>query len=330
MRRGVGAINVNMAEFVKKSRVLGALIVLELLRSNCSLPRHSEALPQKDRILLIWHNYRLPGCEVSSGCVFPNMAEDRGATHRLATISGHLTKTTRCPEPKVSQTAVLSSGAYKEEHLVLPNDILSPDEVEFYNKNGFFVVRNLVSQEDLNIYYERFRQICMKEVKIPGLLVMKDVSLVKSEFLANERAVNKIQDYQNDDVLFSYCELPEILKYVACFTGPDITAVHTMLINKPPDAGTKSSRHPLHQDLHYFPFRPANRMVCSWTAMEKVHRDNGCLVVLPGTHHGELLQHVYPQWQVRISSWVPHHFPIAPKKGANFKTNGAIVRLLKT
>ena len=32
--------------------------------------------------------------------------------------------------------------------------------------------------------------------------------------------------------------------------------------------------------------------------MEKVNRDNGCLVVLPGTHKGRLLQHDYPDWEV--------------------------------
>jgi ectoine hydroxylase-related dioxygenase (phytanoyl-CoA dioxygenase family) len=62
-----------------------------------------------------------------------------------------------------------------------------------------------------------------------------------------------------------------------------------VLINKPPDPGTLSSRHPLHQDLHYFPFRPADRIVCAWTAMQRVTRENGCLVVIPGTHKGELL-----------------------------------------
>ena len=40
--------------------------------------------------------------------------------------------------------------------------------------------------------------------------------------------------------------------------------------------------------------------MCSWTAMEKVHRENGCLVVLPGTHRsGQLLKHVYPDWKVQ-------------------------------
>jgi phytanoyl-CoA hydroxylase len=65
-------------------------------------------------------------------------------------------------------------------------------------------------------------------------------------------------------------------------------------------SGTKTSRHPMHQDLHYFPFRPANRIVCAWTAMEKVHRGNGCLVVVPGTHKGVLEEHVYPEWQVKF------------------------------
>ena len=65
--------------------------------------------------------------------------------------------------------------------------------------------------------------------------------------------------------------------------------------------GTKTSRHPLHQDLHYFPFRPADLIVCSWTAMEHVHQQNGCLVVLPGTHRtGVLLQHEYPKWEVNF------------------------------
>lgn len=54
----------------------------------------------------------------------------------------------------------------------------------------------------------------------------------------------------------------------------------------------------MHQDLHYFPFRPAERVVCAWTAMEHIDRSNGCLVVIPGTHKGELKQHDYPEWEV--------------------------------
>ncbi|XP_059843252.1 phytanoyl-CoA dioxygenase, peroxisomal isoform X2 [Hypanus sabinus] len=146
------------------------------------------------------------------------------------------------------------------------------------------------------MFREEFERICQKEVVVPGLTVMRDVAISKSEYVPDHQAVSKIQDFQNNEILFRYCCLPEILRYVECFTGPNIMAMHTMLINKPPDSGKKTSRHPLHQDLHYFPFRPADQIVCAWTAMEKVDRSNGCLVVLPGTHKGSLKKHVYPEW----------------------------------
>uniref|UniRef100_A0A8C4ML86 Phytanoyl-CoA dioxygenase, peroxisomal n=1 Tax=Equus asinus TaxID=9793 RepID=A0A8C4ML86_EQUAS len=154
---------------------------------------------------------------------------------------------------------------------------------------------------DIERFRNEFERICRKEVKPMGLMVMRDVTIAKSEYVPSEKMITKVQDFQEDEELFRYCTLPEILKYVECFTGPNIMAMHTMLINKPPDSGKKTSRHPLHQDLHYFPFRPSNNIVCAWTAMEHIDRNNGCLVVLPGTHKGSLKPHDYPQWQGGIN-----------------------------
>ncbi|XP_022782945.1 phytanoyl-CoA dioxygenase, peroxisomal-like [Stylophora pistillata] len=223
------------------------------------------------------------------------MADADTARKRLEVIQKQLSHSRlHLKSPEILETAAVGGDI---DSLVVPNDVLTKEEVDFYNKNGYLVVRNLVPQEQLNKYLHRFNQICNREVRVPSMIVMKDVTFVKSSCQSEERTINKIQNFEEDEVLFSYCELPQILKYVACLTGPDIKSVHTMLINKPPDPGTMTSRHPLHQDLHYFPFRPANRMVCSWTAMEKVHRRNGCLVVQPGTQYGPLLQHDYPEWE---------------------------------
>ena len=40
------------------------------------------------------------------------------------------------------------------------------------------------------------------------------------------------QDWQDDEVLFTYCSHPNIVKYVEAIIGEDIKSVHTMLINK--------------------------------------------------------------------------------------------------
>lgn len=173
---------------------------------------------------------------------------------------------------------------------------ISSDLIESYRNNGFFVVRNLVSEDKLEKYKQRFQRICSEKIKVPAMTVMKDVAIAKSEFIEGEKAITKIQDFCHDDELFEFCCLPEITKYVEPFTGPNIMAMHTMLINKPPDPGSLTSRHPMHQDLYYFPYRPAEKILCAWTAMEKINRDNGCLSVISGSHTNELLKHDYPKW----------------------------------
>lgn len=111
--------------------------------------------------------------------------------------------------------------------------ILTEADREFYEKNGFFVVRKLIPQKELDQYHERFVDICHKRTEnTRAMTIMKDVNLKNRQGVDPERVINKIQDYQGDPVLSNYFRLPEILKYVECFTGKDICAVHTMLINK--------------------------------------------------------------------------------------------------
>ncbi|KAH7973789.1 hypothetical protein HPB49_005300 [Dermacentor silvarum] len=227
------------------------------------------------------------------------------AQERLKTIVGHLKggginnvismfeDKNILEEVNKKIAAAQSKGGFR---FTLDSCRLSDEQRRFYEDNGFIIMRNLVSSRDLETYKKRFQDIADGKLKVPGLVVMKDISKVDADH--SEHVVNKLQELYMDEVLFSYCTLPQILDYASSFCGPNLTAVHTMLINKPPDTGALTSRHPLHQDLYYFPFRPADRIVCAWTALEKVTRENGCLVAIPGSHHGELLEHGYPEWEV--------------------------------
>ncbi|XP_041113634.1 phytanoyl-CoA dioxygenase, peroxisomal [Polyodon spathula] len=219
------------------------------------------------------------------------------AADRLKVVLRHLDRPNSRIKASATSTQVAAYSRPVEFRYTMDNDVLTPEQRLFYEENGFLIIKNLVPDEAIERFRTEFEKICRREVKVPGLLVMRDITIAKSEFLPDQSAVSKLQDFQEDQELFSYCTLPQILKYVECFTGPNIMAMHTMLINKPPDAGKKTSRHPMHQDLHYFPFRPVDHIVCAWTAMERVDRSNGCLVVLPGTHKGTLKQHDYPDWE---------------------------------
>ncbi|KAM8959970.1 phytanoyl-CoA dioxygenase, peroxisomal isoform 2-T2 [Lycaon pictus] len=223
----------------------------------------------------------------------------RQAAARLRVVLGHLGQTSARTGVAYSTSRAVSPNSFHPPQFQYTqhNAVLSLEQRKFYEENGFLVIKSLVSDADIQRFRDQFERICRGEVKPKEKIIMRDVSIAKSEYIPSERMISKIQGFQEDKELFRYCTLPEILKYVECFTGPNIMAMHTMLINKPPDSGKKTSRHPLHQDLHYFPFRPSNKIVCAWTAMEHIDRNNGCLCVLPGTHKGSLKPHDYPNWE---------------------------------
>lgn len=176
--------------------------------------------------------------------------------------------------------------------------------LDHYWEQGYAVVRKLFDAASLERWIRRLEEIV--EGRVPPaerMLVMRDVMVAKGAVRPGSRleAVAKIQDYEHDPELWSYAVDERLLACVERFVGHDVFSLHTMLINKPPNV---DGRHPLHQDLLYFPFRPADRIVAAWTALEPVTVENGCLVVVPGSHEGELLPHEDPDWEyVNAAYW---------------------------
>lgn len=204
----------------------------------------------------------------------------------------HHTDSSKFDAPVSTLDKVGNSSRY---FFTVDSDILSSDDRAFYEENGYLLVRNLVSPDDIERYRKRFVQIANKQVDYsPSMTVMRDVALAKQKHLKGEENITKLQDFCEDDELFAYCCHPDVMRIASGIVGPDLRAMHTMLINKPPDLGLGSSRHPPHQDLWYFPFRPPQRIVAVWTAMQHIDKTNGCLFIQPGTHKGPLYFHTYP------------------------------------
>ena len=79
---------------------------------------------------------------------------------------------------------------------------------------------------------------------------------------------------------------PEILTMVGQILGPDIALWNSSLFAKPAADG---KRTPWHQDGQYWPIRPL--ATCTvWIAIDDSTTENGCLRVIPGSHHGQRLR----------------------------------------
>ena len=138
---------------------------------------------------------------------------------------------------------------------------LSEEDREHYKEQGYVVLRKFFGPEELAPLIDRFLELVRGECDVPEeMLVMKDVMVVKGAVDPDsvEMGIAKIQDFHNDPVLFEqYTKNPRLLDLMESILGPDLEVIHTMLINKPPGV---DGRHPFHQDLLYFPFRPADKI----------------------------------------------------------------------
>lgn len=98
-------------------------------------------------------------------------------------------------------------------------------ERQAYDKNGYIIVKKALPQYELQRYWfvpsifmlklwlvfsKRFQEICEgKNVPITET-VMRDIAIAKSEFVPGEKAITKVQDFNNDPVLFDYCRHPAV------------------------------------------------------------------------------------------------------------------------
>ena len=158
---------------------------------------------------------------------------------------------------------------------------LSEEQIVEYWKQGYVVVPGLVGQDKLDGYVRRLDAIVSGDVPpADGMLVMRDVMVAKGAVKPSTKmaGIAKIQDFEKDPELYSYALEPALLDCIESLIGHEVLSIHTMLINKPPGV---DGRHPPHQDLFYFPFRPADAIVATWTAINPCRENNGCLFVIP-------------------------------------------------
>ncbi|PWK80672.1 ectoine hydroxylase-related dioxygenase (phytanoyl-CoA dioxygenase family) [Lentzea atacamensis] len=129
------------------------------------------------------------------------------------------------------------------------------------DKNGFFVVKNLVSAEVV--------QAILKEMEPPQDQVL-DRTTRQSRGLKPHLANANIWNVLSSPALTT--ALREIL-------DDEPACIQSMYYFKPPG----SSGLGLHRDKQYIRVEPGNTLAV-WIAIDPARQENGCLLVVPGSH----------------------------------------------
>jgi ectoine hydroxylase-related dioxygenase (phytanoyl-CoA dioxygenase family) len=148
-----------------------------------------------------------------------------------------------------------------------------------FDREGYAVVRGLFSREEVEEIRKTFEEIHRTEIK--------------------ERGHNDgIQDPH--DPLFQYPRIvhphrfnatarrymlhPGVRARLEVLFGQEPVATQTMYYFKPPGARGQA----MHQDNMYLLVDPGT-CIAAWTAIDRCDRENGCMMVVPGTQNGNLL-----------------------------------------
>lgn len=99
--------------------------------------------------------------------------------------------------------------------------------------------------------------------------------------------VSKIFKLHRDGVFRDWITSASVTDIAADIVGPTVDCFLSQFIFKNPGAWGQ----PWHQDSYYFNFAPARPVFGLWLAVTEATIDNGCLHVVPGSHHEPVHEH---------------------------------------
>ncbi|XP_015790009.1 phytanoyl-CoA dioxygenase, peroxisomal-like [Tetranychus urticae] len=151
--------------------------------------------------------------------------------------------------------------------------MLNVRERDFYEDNGFLIVKNL----------------------IPANMIGKIVSNLESKARSSEPSINSAL---TNETLKALISSPRISRYASAFCGNNLMAMTCSPIYDYIYSDLQSNC--FQRDLHCLPFRPADRIVSVWIALEScgiemdASQSNSVqYMVIPGSHRTGYLETIY-------------------------------------
>lgn len=160
--------------------------------------------------------------------------------------------------------------------------LVSVEEYKFFRKNGYLVVKGLVSRSEIEEMQSHITDLIAGQVDVEGL----DKPLPGETLRETEKRLLRIHMMHDRIPLWERWMLhPRVLDVVQALIGPDVLAMQTMMFIK----GPGSDGQGFHQDSFYIPTFP-DSLIGAWIAVDKADKQNGCLWMTEGSN----VEPIYP------------------------------------
>jgi hypothetical protein len=170
---------------------------------------------------------------------------------------------------------------------------VTDEQRESYDRDGFFRIDGFADRATGAAMLERVIELARRadagEDISPAFVLPEQQPDLAPRSATPEAVVSKIFRLARDPVFRAFATRPDVVTIVSDILRTDAPANFlSQFIFKNPGAWGQ----PWHQDGFYFPFTPSRPVVGIWLAVTESTVDNGCLHVLPGSHHEPVHEHV--------------------------------------
>lgn len=161
----------------------------------------------------------------------------------------------------------------------MKTNYLTESQIDFYNSNGYVVVENIITKEEVEMYKKLYDDFLSGKI---------DVGANRSDLGANlgdnKKVENITQIMWPSEFVKGLGDMPYHQRALAIgkeLMGEDLEMDFDMLINKAPGTNTIT---PWHQDEAYWVDVPDKRATSCWLALDDATIENGCMWFVPGSN----------------------------------------------
>lgn len=159
---------------------------------------------------------------------------------------------------------------------------ITADDAAFYHENGFLIIRDALSSEELQQIRDEATRICRAELGELRGYIPTEPDDTDDDVLRRYLCIHF--PHKVSAIMTGFLSHPAIVDVLTKVIGPNVKCMQSMMFIK---ASGKPGQA-WHQDEYYIPTRDRT-LTGGWIAMDDATMENGCLWVIPGSHkHGVL------------------------------------------
>ena len=162
--------------------------------------------------------------------------------------------------------------------------VLSPEQIAQYQQDGYTILRNALSAEDLHELRTHIEGIASGALPFPEANIEFDPNAPQQRHIDHLRKINGPSEC--DAFFRDHAMRGALLTAAADLLGPDVKLYGDQVFIKGPGGIEKT----YHQDSSYFHIEPMD-LATAWVALDDVTLENGCLWVVSGSHREGLVDH---------------------------------------